>query len=290
MKRFFLFQIFLLLTGVCFAENPSVEKLRKERFTGFTEETRVFCPEWRIEVVDRWPDGSCREVLFVEPERNWPMKRFSYYEGGELAQESELEPPSDDEEGRGRLHGASVCFYETGVVKEEHLFRQGKKEGREREYSPEGVLIYEASLSDGVLQGVERQFSPAGTLLSEEMFEKGVRHGSSRQFYEDGAKKEEASFQHGLLEGKRYCWWENGTVQEVSTWRKGFLHNYSDKQPALLRYDQDGKLIEQKLFLCGMPQQKSATPSEKIEGVYEERYPNGSLFRSFNFNLYVQRG
>ena len=73
-------------------------------------------------------------------------------------------------------------------------------------------------------------------------FTNGLRDGAEYRFDSNGFVLQEAKFSKGTLDGKQIFWWPNGAKKEERVWVKGNPHPRE-----LRRWDQDGRLIEEKI-------------------------------------------
>ena len=151
-----------------------------------SDQALPFRLEWKSQVISRWNEGVPREILMCSPDHDWPCKRLCYHPSGGIAEDADLEPYGEREEGRGRNHGASVEYYETGDIRRVCSYKHGLKDGLDRFFSENGRTIFEAEYRNGKLHGVVTVYWPSGAVCSEEHYADGVLHGQARTFYENG--------------------------------------------------------------------------------------------------------
>lgn len=104
------------------------------------------------------------EARYSHGKQNGPMKSFS--PGGALKALAHYKD--------GLLDGESKSFYEkTGTPSYERNYVQGKLEGVERGFYPDGRLDHECTYVKGNKEGLEKKYWEDGKLRSEEMFKDG---------------------------------------------------------------------------------------------------------------------
>jgi len=78
----------------------------------------------------------------------------------------------------GLLHGESVSYDRTtGLVTDKRFYREGKLDGVQRKWYPNGTLAWEAELKEGELNGTQRLWYPDGSKKEVETFVAGKRQG-----------------------------------------------------------------------------------------------------------------
>ncbi|WP_147445533.1 toxin-antitoxin system YwqK family antitoxin [Corallococcus aberystwythensis] len=70
--------------------------------------------------------------------------------------------------------GVAVEFHLNGARRSEIEYVQGVQSGGSRDYSLEGVLVYEARYLNGGLHGLVREWFPNGCVKSEAQYEFGI--------------------------------------------------------------------------------------------------------------------
>lgn len=97
---------------------------------------------------------------------------------------------------------AMKSFYENGVQKATGFYRNKKKHGTWKYYSPEtGNLVSEESYSNGIKDGVWIVYYPSGKVASKVVWENGLRNGEWKEFFENGQLKLSATFVDGKMAG-----------------------------------------------------------------------------------------
>ena len=112
--------IILSLTLACIALNGAdgtdLLPIPGQFFEAEGDSMMPYRPEWRVEIVRRHPTGAPKEILFLTPDRSWPMKQLCYNIDGSVACEADLYPYSEQMDGKGSFHG--LCKEKMGILSE----------------------------------------------------------------------------------------------------------------------------------------------------------------------------
>jgi antitoxin component YwqK of YwqJK toxin-antitoxin module len=249
-----------------------------------SEHSLPFRPEWNTVIVDTWDGGVPKEILLCTPDRQWPMKRLTFYPSGAIAEESDLLPYHDPDEDRGLQDGVCLSYYETGSLLRVRSYIHGQLDGGERYFGEGGQTLYEAHYHDGKLDGSLTLFWPSGGVCVTEQYADGLLHGHSCAFYKTGERESDALFVHGRLEGKRFVWGQKGGVRELTIWKNGFLHDEGPEMPARTIYWDDGRVRERQSFLGGQPHgwlvsyHQNGTEETKVQYQFGKREGREELF------------
>ena len=107
------------------------------------------------------------------------IKRM-HYKNGDLRQEKPIV--------NGKIHGVLKCYRPSWNARKGHAldreisYKNGKKNGLHKQYSPSGDLLNEISYKNGKMHGPYRSYFQSGFLKYETIFAKNVRHGIKRIF------------------------------------------------------------------------------------------------------------
>jgi antitoxin component YwqK of YwqJK toxin-antitoxin module len=104
-----------------------------------------------------------------------------------------------------------------------------------KEYYESGALKAEWSYKDGKLEGLAKRYYESGALKAEVNYKDGKPEGIHKQYYKSGALKTEASFRDGNLEGISKHYYDNGEIRYIDTYKNG---QKIDRKA----YDEEGKL------------------------------------------------
>lgn len=87
---------------------------------------------------------------------------------------------------------------------DEYCYQNGLKNGRCRQYYPDGKLLESAPFTNGRLHGAVIQFFPEGLNKSVVNFNNGIQDGDLKVFYPSGRKRLEGKYANGLKKGNGY--------------------------------------------------------------------------------------
>jgi antitoxin component YwqK of YwqJK toxin-antitoxin module len=97
----------------------------------------------------------------------------------------------------------------------------GIPDGPYREYYPNGQLKDEEVYRDGKREGLSRWYYEGGKLKGEATFKNGEYEGLLRDYYENGQLKFEAVYQNGKPDGPFKSYDENGRLKNEGVFRNG---------------------------------------------------------------------
>ena len=95
--------------------------------------------------------------------------------------------------------GSEFFYYESGQLKAEYNYKNGKLDGFAREYYENGQLIAEGNYSNGKLEGISKMYYESGQLRSENSYKDNLLNGISKTYYENGQLKEEVNYKDGQV-------------------------------------------------------------------------------------------
>lgn len=152
-----------------------------------------------------------------------------------------------------------------GVLMEKYTRRKDNfaKEGKYQSFHPNGKLFEESWYVNDTLDGERKLYYESGALQSVEHLDRGSYDGVYRKFYENGQISNEGQYVDNEMSGiwKRY--FETGELMEEVTFAqnnengpfvifhkngkpsvKGTYENGDNEQGELLKYDENGELLE----------------------------------------------
>jgi antitoxin component YwqK of YwqJK toxin-antitoxin module len=88
----------------------------------------------------------------------------------------------------GKKEGTQKHYYENGRVRLSSPYKNGLIDGIEREYNEEGILIRETRYNDGEKRGVEKLCHPNGRVRSSIRYSKNEKREGEARFYDEHAK------------------------------------------------------------------------------------------------------
>ena len=125
-------------------------------------------------------------------------------------------------------------YYPDGVIKSAITYKNGKKNGAEHIYYPDGAILqYSRNYVLGRLHGLQQEYDQNAMLIKEESYSHGRLDGRSR-YYHNGILTQEVEYRNGLLDGTYREFFPSGLVKVEIFWKNGrTIEGY--------RYDKDGR-------------------------------------------------
>jgi len=125
-------------------------------------------------------------------------------------------------------------YYPDGVIKSAITYKNGKKNGAEHIYYPDGAILqYSRNYVLGRLHGLQQEYDRNAMLIKEESYNHGRLDGRSR-YYHNGILMREVEYRNGLLDGTYREFFPSGLVRLEIFWKNGrALEGY--------RYDKSGR-------------------------------------------------
>lgn len=158
----------------------------------------------------------------------------------------------------GRRQGFERIYFPDGKIAEEAWFVQGRQEGTHVWFNKHGQKIHQAEFKEDRLHGTDREWAPHGTLVREVQMQGGLWHGMATTWHSSGKKSTEGYFQKGLREGLHLAWDSLGRLSQASNWEHGLAHG------SLTVYFPSGKKVSESQWFKG-----------KKHGLEASWYPDG---------------
>ena len=144
-----------------------------------------------------------------------------YWENG-IIYDKELKKP---------LSGVYKAFYESGNLKTERPYKDGKIHGVEKSYYESGALMGEIIHNEGVVDGSVKNYYESGSLKSEIPY---LTDGVWKEYYESGKLKSELSHKNGEFHGVEKVYYESGNLKAESPYKdgkqNGVVHTHREQQ------------------------------------------------------------
>ena len=150
----------------------------------------------------------------------------------------------------------------------EFPYKNGKKEGRGKEYYLNGKFKSDAFFIDGLLQGKSIGYYENGNLEYEENYKDGKLDGLIKDYYENGQLKSELNYKNGQLDGLARAYHENGQLHIEENYKDGKLEGESTN------YDENGNIILKLIY-------KDDEIDEVIESTGEEVLTTENKFEKY---------
>lgn len=111
------------------------------------------------------------------------------------------------------------------------------KEGENIFKDKDGNLQYIAEYKNGKTNGRVRQFYPDGKLYMDAIYKDGLRDGKCTYYFKNGNPFTVSNYVNGNIEGTENKYYEDGKLLSVNTYLK------NNVMPGLIEYEKDGKEI-----------------------------------------------
>lgn len=134
--------------------------------------------------------------------------------------------------------GTYERFSESNVLLEKSTYKEGKKNGYSKWYSPEGQLMAKRTYKKGKLHGRFEDYYENGQLASSGTYKNQKREGPFTSYHKNGNLKKEFVYQEGLRNGSWKEYYESGELFKSGMALKGV-----DKTATL--FDRDGNVLDQ---------------------------------------------
>ncbi|MDC0071973.1 hypothetical protein OAK06_02190 [Gammaproteobacteria bacterium] len=188
----------------------------------------------------------------------------------------------------GKKDGLEEIYFKNGKLKNKKYFVQGKLNGPEELYvlesrldkegnqlrDWEGILIknyyllFKGSYLEGSKEGKHIFYHPNKQISRIENYKKGVFDGEIRSFFSDGLLKEKFVYKKGVFDGPYEKYKENGQPIIKLTYKNGQKNGLEE-----IYSEETGQLSYRTNFL-----------KDKVDGNFEEYYPDGVIKLSGKFN------
>jgi hypothetical protein len=130
------------------------------------------------------------------------------------------------------------------------------KDGENSIFDKDGNLQYIVEYKNGKPNGRVRQFFADGKLYMDATYKNGFRDGKCTYFFKNGNPFTVSNYENGNKEGIETKYYQDGKILSVNTFKK------NNVLPGLIEYDKDGNEIKNKVSLII---KKSETP---VNGKY----------------------
>mgnify|MGYP006099329117 CR=1 FL=1 len=127
--------------------------------------------------------------------------------------------------------------YENGQLEYEGGFKDGKKDGIQREWFENGQLKVELNWKEDTRDGLQRTWYENGRLVIEANYKEGAPRGLVRTWYGNGQLEYEANHKAYGFDGILRRWYENGQLKLEQHYNEG-------KRISEKCWDLDGNEIE----------------------------------------------
>ena len=122
-------------------------------------------------------------------------------------------------------NGIGKRYYESGALKYESTFKNGKEEGIGKLYYESGALMWEVPFKNGKYEGIGKWYYESGALMWEIPYKNGKIEGIRKWYYESGALESEITFRNGKYEGIRKWYYKDSSLRTKTLYRNGKFVN-----------------------------------------------------------------
>lgn len=179
-------------------------------------------------------------------------KKITYYEldviNGLFFQPNTIDPYT----------GLAFLNYPNGNKQMEAPIKDGKIDGKVKEWERNGRKVYEAEFADGVQVGEEAQWYADGFNKLLVSYVDGKAHGMCTEWHQTGGKKSLGEFVNGEENGEHNWWFATGVKDETVNFKNGKEHG------PMKSWHESGALKLEANYVDG-----------KLEGEYRLWYNNG---------------
>lgn len=117
--------------------------------------------------------------------------------------------------------GTARDFYAKGEKRLEVSIKEGKIDGKVKEWARNGKKVSESNYVAGVQSGMETQWYASGQKKLEINYVNGAPEGVCIEWFKNGAKKSEGYFTNGKENGEHRWWYNDGSKDQVVTYING---------------------------------------------------------------------
>ena len=147
----------------------------------------------------------------------------------------------------------STMFHPTGKKMATGKYINEQKDSVWTYFDDKGVLISKESYVNGKKNGKEMVFFPDGVISEERIFKMGIQDGPFKLYFDKQSVKGEGTYLNGQMEGKNAYYFPNGIAAATGYYKNGFKNG-----PWIYRTS-DGKIKERELYKNGELATKTET-------------------------------
>ncbi len=115
-------------------------------------------------------------------------------------------------------------FYPDGTIKSATSYKNGKRDGIEHIYYPDGAtLMFAKPYVNDKVHGILQAYTKSAILKYETPYIHGILDGRSRYYNKNGQLKAEIDYKKGLKHGAMRLFYPSGLLKIETFWKKGKL-------------------------------------------------------------------
>jgi len=138
-------------------------------------------------------------------------------------------------------------FWQSGNLAASGNYVNTKRDSVWLFYSGQTKMVAKrAEYTEGKLNGIEQKFYPDGRVAEELTWKEGMKNGVWKQFFRNGQLKSTATYHDDRLDGVYTAYFSNGKIQVEGAYRND-LPNDEWK-----RFDENGKLLSTIRYVAGV--------------------------------------
>jgi len=126
------------------------------------------------------------------------------------------------------FYGDHIDLYDTGELRYEAPYENGKINGIVKEYFKSGKLKGEANFKDGKKNGIEKLYYENEQLHLERNFKDGKKNGIAKYYNESGLLESEGEFKDDKLHGIFKIYDESGQLEAEENFKDGKSIDYME--------------------------------------------------------------
>lgn len=124
--------------------------------------------------------------------------------------------------------GPTTVYYESGTLKAEGAWRDGKQDGAWQWYDSLGKVQGTGTYADGAMHGLFTEFYPNGSIKIEVPYTLGKMDGTGKTYYPSGTLESLVHYDHGLQNDTAKYYHPNGVLSMISVTRNDTVLAYTE--------------------------------------------------------------
>lgn len=164
----------------------------------------------------------------------------------------------------GKLEGTETTWYPNGQIAVQAHYANGVMEGPMTAYAENGMIQSVAPYSGGRLEGIAQTFHPDGKVQSAEAYSGDALNGRSAFYRPDGSLEMELRYRDGAMDGVQ-AWYAPDGKRKV----KEFRARLGEPDGEWKEWDEEGKLTVDEVYEAGvlkMRDGREVRPLSETEG------------------------
>ena len=195
----------------------------------------------------------------------------------------------------GKLEGKNTSWYPNGEIKSEISYKDGDREGKSTFWYPNGEIKSEISYKDGEKEGKSTAWYQSGQKISEVDYKNGKKEGKYINWFENSQKRGVENYLDGKRKGKSSFWYQNGQLKSVVHYKNNYKEGketswYENGQlKSEINYINGGGK-ETSWYQDGQIKSESNYKNHNREGKQTTWYKNGQLKSEVHYKNNYKEG